>query len=173
MKNNIYDNIKAYFDEKEMEYVFSEEAHMFALKIKLIFDTVDFIVEVDEGQRLIQLFSVLPVKCRDDIRLVTESFLENLNSEAPAIYGAFRFSDMGGSLGDIFYHLAFLYDEENFSAGLFEKYITHCLMMTDMNYLNIKRICGGDLNPEETAEYRGKIEKALGGLSSAGKEQLN
>ena len=173
MKNNIYDNIKSYFDEKEMEYIFSEEGSLFALKIKLIFDTVDFIVEVDEGQGIIQLFSVLPLKCREDMRLIAESFLENLNSDAPAIYGAFRFSDMGEAMGDVFYHLAFLYDEENFNGGHFEKYITHCLMMTDMNYLNIKRIFGGDLNPDEAAGFRVKIEKALGGLSAGKMENLN
>ena len=173
MKNNIYDNIKAYFDEKEMEYVFSEEARLFALRIKLIFDTVDFIVEVDEKQGLIQLFSVLPIKCGEMNRLIAESFLETLNSEAPAIYGAFRFSDMGEALGDVFYHLAFLYDRENFSGEMFDKYITHCLMMTDMNYLNVKRIFSGDLKPDEAAEYRIKIEKALAGLGSGGAEALN
>ena len=173
MKKDIYESIKAYFDEKEMEYIFSEEGHLFALKIKLIFDTVDFIAEVDEKQGLIQLFSVLPVKCGEANRLIAESFLETLNSEAPAIYGAFRFSDMGEALGDVFYHLAFLYDKENFSSEMFDKYITHCLMMTDMNYLNIKRIFSGDLKPDEAAEYRAKIEKALAGLGSAGKETLS
>lgn len=162
MKKGIFDSIKSYFEKKDMEYIFSEENAMFALKIKLVFDTVDFICQVDEKQRIVQLFSVLPLKCKADASLIAESFLEGINSDSPAVYGAFRLSNMGGSLGDVFYHLAFIYDENSFKDEDFEKYITHCLMLTDMNYLNIKRVFAGDLNEAEKAEYAEKLRRALG-----------
>lgn len=161
MKKNVFSGIKAYFKEKEMEYIFSEENNLFALKIKLIFDTVDFLIEVDEKKNLIQFFSVLPLKCKKEARLVAESFLEKINSEAASVYGAFRFSDMGGNFGDVFYHYAFHYDEKYFNADIFDKSMTHCLMMSDVNYLNIKRIFQGQLNVNELAEYKEKVENAL------------
>ena len=171
MKKGIFDSIKSYFEKKDMEYIFSGENAMFALKIKLVFDTVDFLCRVDEKQGIVELFSVLPLKCKAEARLIAESFLEGINSDSPAIYGAFRLSDMGGSMGDVFYHLAFVYDENNFKDEVFEKYITHCLMLTDMNYLNIKRIFAGDLNDAEKSEYAEKIRKALGLLG--GNKNLN
>ena len=144
------------------------------LKIKIIFDTVDFLVEVNTKRKLIQFFSILPIKCKKEVRLIAESFAEKINSESASVYGAFRFTDMGGNMGDIFYHYAFHYDEENFSSKIFEENMKHCLMMSDVNYANLKRIFDGQLNENEIREYKEKLQNAVSFMEKdCGKGFLN